>query len=118
MAIKLPSGFVVTTQEPIDFRLVLTKEQMRTTIDERMPDNYFALCPDDNCIYYYDKNNTVDVQTGKFRLVKSKLYQEPGQHTDGAMSQKTVTDGIQSITLTMDSDEQECLKLQLPWGNN
>lgn len=177
MSIKMPSGFVITTQEPIDNRLVMSKAQMRSVADERMPQHYFSLCSDDNRIYVYDKNNTPSVETGKFVYVENTntslirgyfynntfwitsahttqceksldaiyvdltvenagdlytwsgsqylrackggggiIYQEAGYNTDGAMSQKIVTEGVQSIGFELD-DEQECVKIKLPWDN-
>ena len=44
-----------------------------------------------------------------------KLYQQKGQNTDGAMSQKAVTDGVSSISFAVDEDDAECLVLELPW---
>lgn len=44
-----------------------------------------------------------------------KLYQAHGENTDGAMSQKTVTEGVNSIALTLDNTDEECLVLDLPW---
>ena len=44
-----------------------------------------------------------------------KLYQAHGENTDGAMSQKVVTEGVNSIALTLDNTDEECLVLDLPW---
>lgn len=73
-----------------------------------------------NIVYHYDGtkfvsiNDTLptasDVQAGI-----AKLYQDGGQHTDGSMSQKAVTDGVQSISFTVDDADKECLVLDLPW---
>lgn len=67
MAITLPSGFIVTNQQPIDSRLVLSKAEMVATVDARMPQVYMCMCKDDGKIYIYNVDNTVDVSTGKFR---------------------------------------------------
>ena len=45
----------------------------------------------------------------------AKLYQNGGQNTDGAISQKAVTDGVQAISLAIDETDSECLVLELPW---
>lgn len=68
MAINFPNGFRITSQEPIDTRLVLTKAEMKATVDARMPDVYVAICKDDGKLYTFDKTNSVDAETGKFRL--------------------------------------------------
>lgn len=44
-----------------------------------------------------------------------KLYQAHGENTDGAMSQKVVTEGVNSIALALDDTNKECLVLDLPW---
>lgn len=44
-----------------------------------------------------------------------KLYQTHGENADGAMSQKVVTEGVNSIALTLDNTDEECLVLDLPW---
>lgn len=46
-----------------------------------------------------------------------KLYQSSGSNTDGAMSQKAVTDGVQSIGFALDSEDTDCLIVDLPWDN-
>ena len=44
-----------------------------------------------------------------------KLYNEPGQNEDGAMTQKVITDGVNSISLKLEEGEEETLLLDLPW---
>lgn len=44
-----------------------------------------------------------------------KLYQVSGQNIDGTMTQKTITDGVNSIKFDVDKDDSECLILDLPW---
>lgn len=66
MAIKVTSGFEVKSKSPIDTRLVLTKAQMLAANDKLMPEKYFALCSDDNQIYFYDKAAEPSVETGKY----------------------------------------------------
>ena len=52
-----------------------------------------------------------------------KLYQTHGQNTDGTMSQKAITDGVNSIKFAIetmpdedgDGIEENCLVLDLPW---
>ena len=68
MAIKISQGFKRTSGEPIDETLALTFTQMKAIDDSGMPEKYFTICQDDGNLYLYNKNNTVDEQTGKFRL--------------------------------------------------
>lgn len=44
-----------------------------------------------------------------------KLYQSHGFASDGTMSQKIITEGINSIKLELDEVDAECLVLDLPW---
>ena len=71
MAIKLPSGISVTSKQPIDVRILLSKDEMLNIEEARMPDKYFALCKDDGELYVYDSTNSIDSTTGKFRLQKN-----------------------------------------------
>ena len=86
MPITFPRGFEVTTDEAIDIRLVLTKEQMANAEELfMMPMQYFCLCAEDNQIYIYDINNEIvsDPEScnygfGKFRPVQVKLVAGDG----------------------------------------
>lgn len=71
MAIKLPQGLEITSKQPVDTRLVLSKERMRSINDGVMPSNYFTICSDDGKLYLYNKNNPVDESTGKFRVLQA-----------------------------------------------
>ena len=82
MPVNFGVGFNVTAKEPIDTRLVLTKQEMRT---ERyaltggtiaIPDNYLFICSDDNRLYVYNDENPVSPETGKFRLESGITSQE------------------------------------------
>lgn len=44
-----------------------------------------------------------------------KLYQTAGDNTDGTMSQKAITDGVNAIKFELDEKDSECLVLDLPW---
>jgi len=77
MGILVPAGLVVASTEPIDSRITLTKEEMRSeimSVGVRMPDKYFALCKDNKKFYIYDKSNPIDPETGKFRMIESGSY--------------------------------------------
>lgn len=68
MAINISQAFKRTSANPVDESLALTKAQMLTVNDNLMPSKYFTVCQDDGKIYLYDKTNTVDPATGKFRV--------------------------------------------------
>ena len=65
--ISLPQGFKVGAAEAVDSRLTLSKAEMLAIKDSLMPTVYLAVCKDDNSIYIYNKDNSVDPETGKFR---------------------------------------------------
>lgn len=44
-----------------------------------------------------------------------RLYSSSGQNTDGTMTQKAITDGVNQIALNLESGENETLVLDLPW---
>lgn len=74
MAIKLSQGFRITSKEPIDKRFILTKAMMADAGTEfPMPNNYFAVCHEDNRIYIYNENNKHKPETGKFRPLDKYL---------------------------------------------
>ena len=66
--INLPQGFRIGTDEAVDSRLTLSKAEMLATKDSLMPTVYLAVCKDDNAIYIYSKDNSIDPETGKFRV--------------------------------------------------
>ena len=66
--ISLPQGFRVGAAEAIDSRLTLSKAEMLAIKDDLMPTVYLAVCKDDNSIYIYNKDNSVDPETGRFRV--------------------------------------------------
>ena len=69
--INLPQGFKVGAAEAVDSRLTLSKAEMLAIKDSLMPTVYLAVCKDDHAIYIYNKDNSVDLETGKFRLYAS-----------------------------------------------
>jgi len=70
-AININAGFELGSAQPIDSRQYLTKAQMLSINDNIMPDVYMAVCKNDGCIYTYNKNNEINPETGKFRIVNS-----------------------------------------------
>ena len=69
--ISLPQGFKVGAAEAVDSRLTLSKAEMLATKDSLMPTVYLAVCKDDNAIYIYSKDNSIDPETGKFRVYQN-----------------------------------------------
>ena len=68
MAINVSQAFHRTSANPVDDTLTLTKAEMLAVNDNLMPAKYFTVCQDDGKIYLYDKTNTSDPTTGKFRV--------------------------------------------------
>ena len=68
MAINVSQPFHRTSANAVDDTLTLTKAQMKSVNDNLMPAKYLTVCQDDGAIYLYDKTNTVDSTTGKFRI--------------------------------------------------
>ena len=84
MAINLPSGFNITTDETVDSRILLTKEQMKNIADAKMPDKYFCICLDDSNLYIYNKDATPNEVTGKFTSFNSdSITSEDELHLNG-----------------------------------
>lgn len=73
MAIKLSQGLRIQTDEAVDERFLLLKEEMLGINDELMPYVYFTACIDDGKFYLYNKDNEVDPETGKFRVLESNV---------------------------------------------
>ena len=69
--LNLPQGFKIGAAEAIDSRLILSKAEMVTIKDSMMPATYLAVCKDNNSIYIYSKDNSIDPETGKFRVYAS-----------------------------------------------
>ena len=75
-----------------------------------------------NKIYNYDANqnkyvtvnDTLPTATSDLAGVM-KLYNEHGTNTDGTMTQKSITEGISNIKLSVSKTVDECLVLELPW---
>lgn len=66
--IPLIAGFSPETAEPIDSRIVLTKEEMKSMDTSILPDPYFAVEKDTGSLYIYTSYNPDDSVTGKYKL--------------------------------------------------
>lgn len=71
MSINVSQSFHRTSANAVDDTLTLTKAQMLAVDDNLMPSKYLTVCQDDGLIYLYNKANTVDSTTGKFRVFES-----------------------------------------------
>ena len=70
MALNIAAPFKRAGAFPVDEALVMTKAQMLAVNDNTMPESYFAICPDDGQFYLYAKENTMDPETGKYRVLE------------------------------------------------
>lgn len=71
--------FLIRQAFPVDTRLVLSKKEMRESLDTELPDIYFALCKDDGKFYIYHKDtDVISGDTGKFILIDDTVYSVDG----------------------------------------
>ena len=68
-------------------------------------------------VYIWNGENYIPLSPEATETVAGmmKLYQTYGNNTDGTMSQKVITDGVNAIKLELDKQDKECLVLDLPW---
>ena len=66
MSIILNTGFSIGSKDLIYDKFVLTKEQMLNIHENTYPDQFFALCSDNDSLYVFNVNNTPNDTTGKF----------------------------------------------------
>ena len=66
MAIVLNTGFSIGSKDLIYDKFVLTKEEMLNIHENTYPDQFFALCSDNDSLYVFNVNNTPNTETGKF----------------------------------------------------
>lgn len=97
MAINLPSGLNITTNEAVDSRILLTKEQMKNIADAKMPDKYFCICLDDSNLYIYNKSATPNEVTGKFTSLSIDLNSTEIQSKIAEIVQAGINDGSVEI---------------------
>ena len=70
MAINLGGGFHIGSKQPIDDRLIMSKDEMLNINENTFPDVYMCICSDDGAIYTFNVNNEVNAETGKFRIAE------------------------------------------------
>ena len=69
MAISLGTGFSIGSKDLIYDKFVLTKDEMLNINENTYPDQFFALCSDDDTLYTFNISNPVNAETGKFREI-------------------------------------------------
>ena len=69
MSIVLNTGFSIGSKDLVYDKFVLTKEEMLNIHENTYPDQFFALCSDDDCMYTFNISNPINAETGKFRIV-------------------------------------------------
>ena len=69
MAIALGTGFSIGSKDLIYDKFVLTKDEMLNINENTYPDQFFALCSDDDTLYTFNISNPVNAETGKFREI-------------------------------------------------
>ena len=68
-------------------------------------------------VYIWNGENYIPLSPEATETVAGmmKLYQTSGNNTDGTMSQKAITEGVNAIKFELDGQDKECLILDLPW---
>lgn len=108
MSIKLGSNFDVQTNLAIDSRIVLkTYAEMKAINDATQPNVYFALCEQDSSLYLYNKSNTVDATTGKFRKFEGGLNIWQGTKDEYEAQKDTIPPG--TLIVITDDDEENAM---------
>ena len=97
MAINLPSGLNITTNEAVDSRILLTKEQMKNIADAKMPEKYFCICLDDSNLYIYNKSAAPNEVTGRFTSLSIDLNSTEAQSKIAEIVQGGLNDGSIAI---------------------
>ena len=69
MSIVLNTGFSIGSKDLVYDKFVLTKEEMLNIHENTYPDQFFALCSDDDKMYSFNINNTPNAETGKFKVM-------------------------------------------------
>lgn len=88
MALNLTAPFKRGGAFPIDEDLVKSKAEMKATNDNTMPDKYFCVCSDDGQIYLYDKSNSIDAETGRYRVFEGGSDDKFFEYTQSTPSQE------------------------------
>lgn len=87
------------------------------TVELEKDENKLYIDKNTYTIYVWDRENYIPINPEATEIVAGmmKLYQTSGNNTDGTMSQKAITEGVNAIKFELDGQDKECLILDLPW---
>ena len=97
MAISLGTGFSIGSKDLIYDKFVLTKDEMLNINENTYPDQFFALCSDDDCMYTFNISNPVNAETGKFRIVVGSGTGEDVDLTGLFMTETEITTMLDDV---------------------
>ena len=97
MAISLGTGFSIGSKDLIYDKFVLTKDEMMNINENTYPDQFFALCSDDDCMYTFNISNPVNAETGKFRIVVGSGTGEDVDLTGLFMTETEITTMLDDV---------------------
>ena len=87
------------------------------TVELEKNENKLYIDKNAHAVYIWNGENYIPLSPEATETVAGmmKLYQTSGNNTDGTMSQKVITEGINAIKFELDEQDKECLVLDLPW---
>ena len=87
------------------------------TVELEKNENKLYIDKNAHAVYIWNGENYIPLSPEATETVAGmmKLYQTSGNNTDGTMSQKVITEGVNAIKLELDEQDKECLVLDLPW---
>ena len=97
MAISLGTVFSIGSKDLIYDKFVLTKDEMLNINENTYPDQFFALCSDDDCMYTFNISNPVNAETGKFRIVVGSGTGEDIDLTGLFMTETEITTMLDNV---------------------
>ena len=100
MAIVLNTGFSIGSKDLIYDKFVLTKDEMLNIHENTYPDQFFALCSDDDKMYSFNINNTPNAETGKFKVMSggSTVIDDDDISSTTVYSSEKIDTDFQKIT--------------------
>ena len=87
------------------------------TVELEKNENKLYIDKNAHAVYIWNGENYIPLSPEATETVAGmmKLYQTSGNNTDGTMSQKVITEGVNAIKFELDGQDKECLVLDLPW---
>ena len=110
--IQLPSSLEIKSRNPIDVRILLTKEQMLAIDYRQLPEKYLAICKDDGKLYLYDVANENNAETGKYRVLEADVdlsnyaTKEELQQLSNLLDSLATKESVESLAGRVDALEQ------------